>query len=493
MHPSTAKGTMADVKKSILIIDDDPDMCTLLGNFLKRKGYATDSAQNGAKGLAKFSEGEYDVVLCDFRLGDKDGKDVLMKIKETKPATIVIIITGYSDIKTAVDVIKHGAYDYITKPLIPDEVIHVIENALSSARKPSSKKTVATKPSDPEEKPVTIDMSDDFMMGNSQVIQNLYHQVAIVAPTNYSVILYGESGTGKEVIAKTIHRNSLRKNGPFVALDCGTLSRELAGSELFGHVKGAFTGAVTDKTGSFELADGGTLFLDEVANLGPDVQASLLRVIQERKFKRIGGTKETKVDVRIIVASNENLQKAYQKGKFREDLYHRFNEFSINLPPLRERGDDVLEFAQFFLEKSKSELKREIEGFDNELLEIFQAYPWPGNLRELRNVVRRSALLTPVGKIRADVLPWEITQSPSYDTIVRAKQAEDPVTEKEKEVVAKESSKDNTHLKDAVARTEYETIMNVLKEVNFNKTRAAEILKIDRKTLYNKIKAFETL
>ncbi len=475
------------LRKRILIIDDDLDMCTLLSRFLQRKGYETGTAHNGAKGLAKFNEENYDIVLCDFRLGDKDGKDILLKIKEVKPATVVIIITGYSDIKIAVDVIKHGAFDYITKPLVPDEVVHVIENALAAPQmeiKPKVNQSVAP-PAPVMPKKVNLEMSADYMMGESKVIENVYNQVGIVAPTNYSIILYGESGTGKEVIAKTIHKNSPRKNGPFIAMDCGTLSKELAGSELFGHVKGAFTGAVTDKVGQFELANGGTLFLDEVANLSHDVQASLLRVIQERKFKRIGGLKETNVDVRIIVASNENLREAYQKGKFREDLYHRFNEFSINLPPLRERGDDVLLFANFFLDRTRNELNRDIEGFEDEVLDIFKSYPWPGNLRELRNVVRRSALLTPFGKISAKVLPWEITRSQPFEMEASDFTVQHPFSNN--------SEKKEMDLKDAAAKAEYDTIMNVLKEVNFNKTKAAEILKIDRKTLYNKIKVFESM
>lgn len=471
-------------RNKILIIDDDLDMCALLSRFLNKKGYETATAHNASKGLSKFNEAHFDIVLCDFRLGDKDGKDVLLKIKDLKPATVVIIITGYSDIKIAVDVIKHGAFDYITKPLIPDEVLNVIEKAGNAPlQEPVKKKATGVKVQEnaPE---VEIHIDDDYMMGEDESIIRVYNQVGIVANTNYSVILYGESGTGKEVIAKTIHENSPRKNAPFIAMDCGTLSKELAGSELFGHVKGAFTGAVTDKVGHFELANGGTLFLDEVANLGREVQASLLRVIQERKFKRIGGTKESDVDVRIIVASNENLQEAYQKGKFREDLYHRFNEFSIKLPPLRERKEDVLLFAKFFLEKTNKELGKNIEGYDDEVNQIFQNYPWPGNLRELRNVVRRAALLTNGNVIKKSVLPWEIIQSSASqngnDTMVG-------------EAEAISVDKKETDLKDAAAKAEYDTIMNVLKEVNFNKTKAAEILKIDRKTLYNKIKIYESM
>ena len=321
------------MKKRVLIIDDDMDMCTLLSRFLTRNGYETDVAYSGQKGIAKFEEENFDAVLCDFRLGNMDGKEVMLAIKKIKPETIVLIITGYSDIKTAIDVIKQGAFDYITKPLIPDEVISVLNKSLNQSPESSVKNNSSTKGKSSQGK----SPKQDFLIGEAPATKDLYRQIEIVAPTNYSIILYGESGTGKEVIAKTIHQLSSRKDKTFVAMDCGTLSKELAGSELFGHVKGAFTGALADKEGHFELANGGTLFLDEVGNLSIDIQAALLRVIQERKFKRVGGNKEMDVDVRIIVASNENLQDAYQRGKFREDLYHRFNEFSINLPPLRNR------------------------------------------------------------------------------------------------------------------------------------------------------------
>ncbi len=473
------------MKKKILIIDDDFDMCTLLSRFLEKKGYETDIAHNAAKGIAKFNEESFDIVLCDFRLGDKDGKDVLLKIKEASAKTIVIIITGYSDIKTAVDVIKLGAFDYITKPLIPDEVINVIEKALAApsteALTPSVNANVPK-----HKKPYVISANKEYLVGQDGETAKVYRQIEIVAQTNYSIILYGESGTGKEVIAKTIHESSNRKNKPFIAMDCGTLSKELAGSELFGHVKGAFTGAINDKEGHFELANGGTLFLDEVSNLSKDVQASLLRVIQERKFKRVGGTKEMDVDVRIIVASNENLQEAYKMGKFREDLYHRFNEFSINLPALRERRGDIPLFAQFFLDKTNEELQKDIEGYEEDVEEMFMKYAWPGNLREFRNVVRRAVLLTPSGKINSKVLPWEITQSLSQNNFQLNGHEENLLN-------SAESRFKETDLKDAAAKAEYDTIMNVLKEVNFNKTKAAEILKIDRKTLYNKIKIYESL
>jgi len=468
--------------KRILLIDDDMDMCTLLGRFLQRKGFETDAAYSGNKGIAKFKEQHFDVVLCDFRLGDKEGREVLKEIKAINPHAVVIIITGYSDIKIAVDVIKHGAFDYITKPLIPEEVLNVINKSLQEPVASSNNgMTVA--------KATSGGIADGgFLKGKAGATNELYKQIELVAPTNYSIILYGESGTGKEVMAKTIHLSSARKDKPFVALDCGTLSKELVGSELFGHMKGSFTGALNDKEGLFEVANGGTLFLDEVANLSLDIQASLLRVIQERKFKRVGGNKEINADVRILVASNENLQDAYRRGKFREDLYHRFNEFSINIPPLRERREDIPLFAAFFLKQSGAELNKEIPGFEEEVMQMFINYSWPGNLREFRNVIRRAALLTNEGLIGSKVLPWEMTQhnllkdeTTVYTNI--------PVSQASNAPLPKQQPFD---LKNAASQAEYETIMNVLKQVNFNKSKAADILKIDRKTLYNKLRVYES-
>ncbi|HEX4374014.1 MAG TPA: sigma-54 dependent transcriptional regulator [Puia sp.] len=466
--------------KRILIIDDDVDMCGLLSRYLQRKGFEVDSAHNGAKGIAKVKESKFDVVLCDFRLGDKEGSQVLREIKAINPATVVIIITGYSDIKTAVDVIKAGAFDYITKPLIPDEVLNVIAKATEQQANGDGS------PGTQNSSPKSAQYSDAFLVGNAPVTKDIYKQIELVAPTAYSIILYGESGTGKEVIARTIHQKSARKEKPFVAMDCGTLSKELAGSELFGHVKGAFTGALADKEGHFELANGGTLFLDEVANLSYDIQAALLRVIQERKFKRVGGLKEMDVDVRIIVASNENLQDAYRKGKFREDLFHRFNEFSIILPKLKERKEDIPLFAEFFLKNANGELNKEVEGFEDEVMEIFLNYSWPGNLREFRNVIRRAALLTQSGKVNSSVLPSEIINNNLYN-----QESEQNLTTHHHPVHNGMSSNNEVDLKNSAAQAEYNVIMNVLKQVNFNKTKAAEILKIDRKTLYNKIKAYQ--
>jgi two-component system, NtrC family, response regulator HydG len=471
--------------KKILIIDDDMDMCQLLSRFLQRKGFETVTASNGSKGIAAFREGQFDLVFCDFRLGDKEGVEVLKDLKQINHTVQVIIITGYSDIKMAVEVIRLGAFDYITKPLVPDEVLDLVNRALSTEAMDntalkSSNNTISKKSSSAQSN------NSQYLVGKDAGIQQMYEQIKMIAPTNYSVLIYGESGTGKEVVAKTIHANSDRKDKPFVALDCGTLSRELAASEMFGHVKGSFTGALNDKEGMFETANGGTLFLDEVGNLSMDVQVALLRVIQERKFKRVGGNKEMSTDVRIIVASNENLKDAYVIGKFREDLYHRFNEFSIHIPPLRNRPADIPLFAKFFLEQTAQELNKKIDGFEDDVMQLFLEYNWPGNLREFRNVVRRAGLLTTGGLVNKNVLPWEIISGPAtpVSTNNQAANQSTPALQPKIQIPI-------AGLKDAAASAEYEAIMNVLKQVNFNKTKAAEILKIDRKTLYNKIKSFE--
>jgi len=473
--------------KRILIIDDDVDLCRLLGNYLLKKGFETEAVHSGVKGIAKFSEKKFDVVICDYRLGDMNGKQLIASLKEHDPAVKVLVITGYSDIKTAVEIIKLGAFDYITKPLIPDEVSSILNNILqinTEDNKNGKKERTAVKNSKAAE-----NTGEEFFEGQSTTAKALYAQVKIVADTNYSIILYGESGTGKEVIARTIHSMSGRSDKPFVAMDCGTLSKELACSELFGHVKGAFTGALQDKEGHFELANGGTLFLDEVGNLPIDVQGMLLRVIQERKIRRVGGNKEMEVDVRLIVASNENLQDAYRKGKFREDLYHRFNEFSINLPPLRSRKDDILPLTEFFLSKATAELDKDISGIDDEVIENFMKYSWPGNLREFRNVIRRAVLLTkPGGKITADTMPWEIFNNGPLAPTTEIQDTSDPF-----DLVNPVSNGNNGKkdiLREAASLAEYKTIMSVLKQVNFNKKKAAELLKIDRKTLYSKIKNF---
>ena len=470
--------------KRALIIDDDIDLCLLLSRFLNKNGFETATAHSGSKGIALYDPANFDVVIADYRLDDMDGIKLIKGLKAKDPHVAILVITGYSDIKTAVEVIKLGAFDYITKPLIPDEVLSILNNLLNRKENKETEGQTTDTGTGEKKRP-----SVNFYKGKSPASVFLHEQADIIARTNYSVLLYGESGTGKEVIASLIHDMSERSHKPFVALDCGTLSRELAGSELFGHVKGSFTGAIQDKEGHFELAEGGTLFLDEVGNLSSGVQAALLRVIQERKFKRVGGNKETPTDVRIIVASNENLAEAYRKGRFREDLYHRLNEFSIHLPPLRDRREDIVPLSEFFLEQSNKETKKNIGGFNDDVLNIFMEYSWPGNLREFRNVVRKAVLLTTAdAKIGVGSLPQEIVHyapvhhtHSSFEQTIPHFEGFGPV----------ESIPGKDPLKGAASRAEFYTIMSVMQQVNFNKKKAAELLKIDRKTLYNKLKSFQ--
>ena len=456
--------------KKILVVDDDVDICMLLSAFLGKKGFEVSKAHSSKGMLNLMNEKKFDAVLCDFRLGDTDGLEAIAEIHKIDASVPVIIITGYSDIKTAVNVIKSGAFDYVAKPLIPDEILHTINRALESTAYGSS----AASPVAKKEKTVTDKIIGDYIIGESEQAKELFRQIDLVAPTNYSVIIYGESGSGKEAVARSIHLKSRRSNKPFIALDCGAISRELAGSELFGHEKGSFTGALAQKIGHFELANGGTLFLDEVANLPFDIQTSLLRVVQEQRMKRIGGVQEMQLDVRILVASNENLLESHRKGKFREDLYHRFNEFSINVPSLRERQADMMIFAMHFLNSANKELNKQIKNFDEDVIECFRRYYWPGNIREMKNVIKRAALLCDEDVIRSKFLPVEISNPDKFI------QPENGTMH----------SASGTDLKSAAQEAEYETIVKVLKQVNYNKSKAAKLLNIDRKTLYNKMKAY---
>ena len=489
--------------QTILIIDDDRDMCLLLKRFLTRHGYEVLEAYNGKKSLELLETVEPSLVMCDFRLEDMEGNVLLGKIKERYPHLPVIIITGYSDIKIAVEVMKMGAYDYITKPLFPDEILVTIKKALESASQEneviqtqpsagSSTEEKVERPAMAKERTPSITVSRDYIFGDTPVFKQILQQIDLVAPTNYTVIIHGESGSGKEAVAQEIHKRSKRKSKPFVAIDCGALSKELAGSELFGHEKGSFTGALNQKIGSFELANTGTIFLDEVANLSYDIQVSLLRVVQERKMRRVGGVKDIELDVRIIIASNERLWDAVRRGKFREDLYHRFNEFSIDIPPLRQRPDDIMLFANHFLQQTNTELGKNIRGFSPEVENIFRTYVWYGNLRELRNVIKRATLLSDGHEIDATSLPFEISH---FNKLQFDKQPEPAATNTipttVSEIAESPRTISETTLKGASIDAEYEMILKALKKVNFNKSKAAKLLNIDRKTLYNKMKQYQ--
>lgn len=443
----------------ILIIDDDQDIRLLLDRFLSKNGFVTETGSNGESAIELLKQNVFDLILCDFKLPDITGLELIQKIKILNPGASIIVITGYSDVKVAVKSIKLGAYDYVTKPLYPDEILLTIRQALES-------KNHQDKPKKPVRR-------KSFVIGESPQAKQVMQHIKLIAPTDMSVIIQGETGTGKEFVANEIHNFSKRKDKPFVAIDCGALPKDLAGSELFGHVKGAFTGALNDKTGSFESANGGTLFLDEIGNLSYENQVKLLRVIQERKIKKIGGIKDIPIDVRLIVATNENLSEAVKRGDFREDLFHRFNEFKIELAPLRERKADIRVYAQHFLSLANQELDKNVQSFDTEVISRMKNYYWHGNLRELYNVVKRAVLLCQTDQLTLECLPEEIKSpvfldSPKSDSI-----GEEPA-----------------NLKSVSKIAERDAIISVLEKTGYNKTKAADVLNIDRKTLYNKMKSY---
>lgn len=478
--------------KKIVVVDDEVDICFLLKRFLSKNGFLVETAQNGRDGIQLIESFKPDLIMADFRLGDITGTDLLTTIKSKTPHIPVLIITGYSDIKIAVSVMKLGAYDYITKPLFPEEILITVRKALAdsetAAEAVEEVTTVKEGGTTKAPKKGYSKTHAGYLMGESAISEELFRQVDLVAPTNFSVIVYGESGSGKEAIAQEIHNRSKRKDMPFVAMDCGAISKELAGSELFGHEKGSFTGALQTKIGHFELANGGTLFLDEVSNLSYEIQVALLRVVQERKMRRIGGGKEIELDVRIIVASNERLLDSARNGKFREDLYYRFNEFTIEVPALRNRKGDLMLFANNFLQSTNVELNKDVKGFSPEVITDFLNYSWPGNLRELKNVIKRSTLLSDGEFIEEKSLPFEIV---NYRKLKELDDEPAPVSATPQPTVELDTDESKPSLKTVAYEAEYDMIMQVLKDVNFNKSKAARLLNIDRKTLYNKMKQFD--
>ncbi len=471
----------------ILVVDDDNDMCLLLNRFLTRNGYVVVSANSGQAALEWLKKNKPDLILCDFRLDDMTGIQLLGRIKEMHPKAIVIIITGYSDVKDAVEVMKMGAFDYVTKPLFPEEILLTIKKALSEEPKEHG----ITKPADINNTLSSAKsktgFNSQYVIGDSPQFAEIIKQIGLVAPTNFSVIIYGESGSGKEAIAHQIHQLSTRADKPFVAIDCGALSKELAGSELFGHEKGSFTGALNQKIGSLEIANEGTVFLDEIGNLSYEIQVSLLRVVQERKIKRVGGNKDIDIDVRIIIASNERLWDAARAGKFREDLYHRFNEFTIEVPSLRERSGDIMLFAKHFLNLTNKELGKDVKGFTKEVEDVLNNYVWYGNLRELKNVIKRATLLTDSDYIDVKSLPFEINNFYKLQFDAPAPNA----AEKAGTIQPDNPPEYENKLKSANLDAEYEVILDALKQSDFNKSKAAKLLNVDRKTLYNKMRQFK--
>ena len=441
----------------ILLIEDDISFCKLLEKFLIKKAYDVTIAFSAAEARLSIKKESFDLILTDLRLPDSDGIALMAEFKASNPEIPVVLMTGYSDVNTAVKAIKNGASDYISKPFNPDEVLLVITNTLQNFKvkkdSPVKEKKVLPKP---------VASENEFVKGISVASKKLLEHIKLVSPTDMSVLIIGESGTGKEIIAKSIHQQSHRKNNNFIAVDCGAIPKELAASEFFGHLKGSFTGAISDKTGYFEAANGGTIFLDEIGNLSYENQIQLLRALQERKIKPVGSNKEINVDIRIITATNEDLREAVKNGDFREDLYHRINEFSIQSPSLTERGEDLMVFADYFLEKANQQLNKDIIGFSPEVVAIFQRYNWPGNLRELQNCIKRATLLSQGDFIESDVLPIEFFQS------------------------QKQSNEGSFSL----SENEKETIIHALSRTQNNKSEAAKLLKITRKTLYNKLKQY---
>lgn len=439
----------------ILIVEDDISFCKLLEKFLSKNAYTVNLSFSAAEARLAIQKENFDLILTDLRLPDADGIDLLTEIKTDYPAIPVILMTGYSEVSTAVKAIKNGASDYISKPFNPDEVLAVISNALVSEK-------TTTLPQKKNDKVVKEVAASEYVQGISAASKKLSEHIKLVSPTDMSVLIIGESGTGKEIIAKSIHQQSRRKQNNFIAVDCGAIPKELAASEFFGHLKGSFTGAISDKTGYFEAANGGTLFLDEIGNLSYENQIQLLRALQERKIKPVGSNKEIEVDIRIITATNEDLREAVKNGDFREDLYHRINEFSIHSPSLTEREEDLILFAEFFLDKANVQLHKDVIGFSKEVVTIFQNYSWPGNLRELQNCVKRATLLTQGDFIESSVLPLEFFH--------------------QNELKTEQFS---------LSENEKEAIENALAKTKNNKSEAAKLLKITRKTLYNKLKLYD--
>ncbi len=462
---------------SLLIVEDDIAYSTMMQTWLKKKGFDVDKVSS-VKAAVKIinSDKQYHLVLSDLRLPDHDGLFLLDWMRKSGINIPFIVMTSYAEVQNAVLAMKSGANDYIAKPVQPDILLQKIHDAINAANRTDASETAPAPKEERTGKVFPANNSNDtnarenesstpsrYIEGTSEVSKQLYDYVRLVAPTPMSVLILGASGTGKEYVAHRIHELSQRKDKPFFALDCGAIPKEVAASEFFGHAKGAFTGAVTDKKGAFEVANGGTLFLDEVGNLSYDVQVQLLRAIQERKIRPLGSTKEIDVDIRLVCATNENLEKAVAEGTFREDLYHRINEFTIYMPALKDRGTDIFLFANLFLRLANEELGRNIIGFDAKASEMLMRYEWPGNLRELNNVVKRSVLLCRGDKIGVEQLNMSMTNTSTKP---------------------KDLSLHNIN-------EEKERILSALRSCGGNKSKAAILLGVDRKTLYNKLQKYD--
>ena len=431
-------------------MEDDASFGMMIQTWLKKNGYEAVLASRYEQAKIEISSGDFSLILTDLRLPDGDGIILMTWVREKLKSKVpIIVMTGYAEVQTAVSAMKLGAFDYLKKPINPSVLEEKIAAALESR--------------DDEATEAFIPSNKQWVKGNSPSMQRLYKHVELVAPTKFSVLILGESGTGKEYIARMIHDMSQYKDGPFIPVDCGSLSKELAPSELFGHLKGSFTSAIADKKGVFEQAKGGTVFLDEVGNLPYEVQMQLLRALQEQKVRPVGSATDIHVDVRIVAATNENLEQAIEEGRFRQDLYHRINEFAIEVPPLRDRLEDFDELTTFFIRQANEELGKNVKGISPDALQRMKEQRWNGNLRELRNVVRRCVLFAESENIEMDDLP--VFSAPNKKTVIAA-------------------DEDDWALR---PEHEKEQIEAALQKARGNKTVASKLLKIDRKTLYNKM------
>ena len=444
---------------SILIIDDEESIRDSMSQVLRQEGYRVRTAVEGREGLNIFDQESFQVVFLDLRLPGVKGMDILSRIKETSPETPVIIITGYTSMESAIEAMKRGAFDYMAKPFTPEEVRVVAKKALDGRR--LLYENIYLK------RELEARTDSEMVVSKSKAMLGVLDLVQRVSPTESTVLIVGESGTGKELTARELHRHSLRRSAPFVVVDCGALVETLFESELFGHVKGSFTGAHETKHGRFEVANGGTIFFDEISNIGLNIQAKLLRVIQEREVNRIGSSRPIKIDVRILAATNENLADAVRKGRFREDLFYRLSVVPIHLPPLRERKEDIQPLVQHFLQKYNRRAKKNIAGISPQAVKALIEYDWPGNIRELENTIERAVVLSSGTGIELEDLMYHgISAGSLLPGSIGGKYKS--LEEMEKEYIT------------AVLRASYG-----------NKSRAAEVLDIDRKTLWAKIKKYK--
>jgi len=451
-------------KGRILIVDDDRIILNSMSDFLKLEGYDVETATKFEEAVAWLSQKPFEIVLTDVSMPEVDGFELLKYCRNNHPDAAVIMITGYGTIESAVDAIKMGAYDYLTKPIIDDEIKLVIERAMKQQALVGENKTLREQ--------LNMRYSLDNVVGNDYKMLRVFDLIEAVADSRATVLITGESGTGKSLIARTIHQHSGRKDRPFVEVACGALPETLLESELFGHVKGSFTGAVVDKPGKFEVANTGTIFLDEVSTASPGLQVKLLRVLQSFEFERVGGNETFKTDVRVILATNRDLMKDVQDGKFRQDLYYRINVVSIELPSLRERLSDITLLTEHFLKIYCQRSGKTILGFSDEAMRLMQVYSWPGNVRELENAVERATVLSRGPRVEASDLP--------------------PAILRQAEAGAAAGADDGRilPLKVALERPEKDIIARALRANNFNRQLTAEMLDINRTTLYKKMRKY---